>query len=240
MTKHRFRFFVDSIPSVGDTIALRATDAQHLRVVRSEQGAPVEVVAADGTVFAGRTVGSGTVELTRLLHERDLLPEVWLFAGAMPGQRWDALLDGAVQAGVSYIVPIVQSAREREQMTARRDRVDRVVEAAAKQAKRSALPRVENPVDLGELREFAEPGVVLFEQPGSRMTEVLARDFGDRSRISLVVGPPAGLPVQVVHELVEAGWSAASLGPVVLRTELAAAVAVSCAVQVLAPAPANP
>ena len=52
--------------------------------------------------------------------------------------------------------------------------------------------------------------------------------------VAVVVGAASGLADVLIEELRANGWLRAGLGPSVLRSELAAAVAVSCVVQAAA------
>jgi 16S rRNA (uracil1498-N3)-methyltransferase len=238
---HRFRFFVEGARSAGEVVDLAPGDVQHLRVLRLRDGAPVEVVDGSGQVFDADVVAGRRAHLHRLVDAlRSDLPEIVLYAGVLPGQRWDALVDGAVQAGASVIVPVVQSSREQAQVERRAARATRVAEAAAKQAKRVRLPRVAAPIRLRDLPGGAR-GIVLDERATRPLVDldvgacVLPPEGTDdgASTLSLLVGPAAGLPVEASDELQDGGWTAASLGPTILRSELAAAVAVACALQLL-------
>lgn len=237
MGEHRFRFFLTAPVTVGGLAALSAADTEHLRVVRAAIGDQVELVDTAGAVYLGALEAPGAVRVGTSIDAAsgERLPQIVLYAGAMPGQRWDALLNAAVQAGVTEVVPVAASAAELAQMRRRSARAERLVEAAAKQSKRSALPRVGDPVTYTQLDDAAA-GIVFDELGGPPAVEVAQTlltpaQISAQDAITVLVGPPAGFPPGLVDRLVVRGWRRASLGPIVLRTELAAPVAVAMVVQ---------
>lgn len=214
----------------GGEVGLAEPDAHHLRVVRAGAGEPIEIVDAAGVVFAARVASEGRVQLERVVQCGEPgLPAIVLYAGVLAGQRWDRLVDGAVQAGATRIVPLVQSTRERQGVERRAERAARVVAAAAKQSKRTTLPQIAGPMRYADL-PGEPPGIVCDERGTTALLEIL-KGPPRAGALSIVVGAASGLPRVLVEDLAAHGWRIALLGPTVLRSELAAAVAVSCAVQ---------
>jgi RsmE family RNA methyltransferase len=226
--QHVFRFFVDSSGGPGARVQLAAPDVEHLRVLRLEAGAKVEVVdanrvswvatvddAAPGIVVLG-DIGVAVVE-----------PVIELFACVRVGGRYDDLVDAAVQAGATRVVPIVTCARDAERIGARHARVTRIAATAAKQAKRGSVPVVEQPVSVDELL-VGPPGIVVAPDAPDLLDAVVG-SLEAGSTVRLLVGAADGFPDGLVAQLVDAGWTRGRLGPTILRAELAAAVAVAIA-----------
>lgn len=238
--RHVFRFFVDVVGERGMVAQLAEGDARHARVLHGARaGTPIEVVTDGGTIWRARFDGaSGRVELlesTGVVRE----PGIELLALVTVGGRTDELVDGAVQAGATWVVPVARSHREHAKVAARADRLGRIALAAAKQAKRAALPVVAAPLLVDELGGSGEPGVVVDPAAPDPLDAVLDATWTDPDRpIRLLVGGADGFPPQLVEELVGAGWRRARLGPTILRAELAAAVAVAIATM-HAPVPAD-
>jgi 16S rRNA (uracil1498-N3)-methyltransferase len=152
------------------------------------------------------------------------LPTIDLCVGFIAaGQRWDTLIDGVVQAGVGSITPVAANARELDRIAARSDRAARVALAAAKQAKRSRVPEIFPALTTADLVD-GPPGIVFDTETRDSLIDIEPAN-------RLFVGPVEGIDRAVVDQLVEAGWRRASLGPTVLRSELAAALAVSITIQ---------
>ena len=235
---HRFRFFVDTLGVAGATVALRPDDVRHARVLRLGSGDGVEVVDLTGRVWLGDVIGAGV----RLLEALDTAAapraqaRIELIAGALTGNAFDTLVDGAVQAGVAQVTPLVANARERARLIERTARLRRIAEAAAKQSKRTSVPSIGAPIDHDELMELPA-GVVLDARGVATLDRLLAApgigSGPQQADVTLLIGPAEGFEPAFVDGLEERGWRVARLGATILRAELAAAVAVAVAAMTL-------
>lgn len=111
-----------------------------------------------------------------------------------------------------------------------------VARSAARQSRRPYIPAVEGVVSTGELVNrvrAADPAtvLVLHESAARPLTEAA---LVQTEALTLVVGPEGGIADAELAELTEAGAVAVRLGPTVLRTSTAAAVALG-ALGVLTP-----
>lgn len=108
-----------------------------------------------------------------------------------------------------------------------------VARSAARQSRRAFIPDVDGVASTAELlkRTAAGPMLVLHEAASAPLAGV---DLAFASAVTLVVGPEGGLTDDEVDALTGAGAHAVRLGPTVLRTSTAAAVALG-ALGVLTP-----
>jgi 16S rRNA (uracil1498-N3)-methyltransferase len=104
-----------------------------------------------------------------------------------------------------------------------------VARSAARQSRRAYIPPVRGVVSTAELvqrigDEVSTGAVVLalHESAVSRLTEL---PVGQADSLVLIVGPEGGIADDEIALLSEAGATAVRLGPTVLRTSTAAAVA---------------
>jgi 16S rRNA (uracil1498-N3)-methyltransferase len=104
-----------------------------------------------------------------------------------------------------------------------------VVRSAARQSRRAHIPPVTGPVSSEELvrrvaGDVAAGGVVLLlhEQATGSIAERVTAQAGS---LTLIVGPEGGLTDDEVDALTGAGAAAVRLGPTIMRTSTAAAVA---------------
>lgn len=252
MTPHRYQFFVAARGcAVGDVVGMGKADRRHLAVLRASPGDRFDAVDDEGRRWDAELVdGEGgslrlVAELAALPGVDDGIPgavavapepRIHLIAGVLTGARFDALADAAVQAGVTAITPLARDRREQGRVAERLPRLARVVESAAKQARRPGVPDVGAPVLDGELLLEGTRGIVLHAAADSLLLDVLeidralaARSDGgvERSPMTLLVGPSDGLDPALIRRCRQAGWREAHLGGPVLRSELAAAVAVA-------------
>ncbi len=225
--RHRFRFFVDAIGELGARVQLDEFDSRHARVLHgAKTDAAIEIVDAARVAWQASFEGAdGLVVLDERIGEVPLEARIDLFAFVSVGGRTDQLVDGAVQAGATRIVPVVANARDLEKVNARADRLGRLAITAAKQAKRSAVPIVAEPIDACELHD-ADPGIIVVPDAPILLSELVASEPAG-SAMRLLIGASNGFPSGLVEDLERRGWRHARLGPTILRSELAAAVAVA-------------
>jgi len=241
MTAHRF-FLVGPLPQDPEQpIPLASDDVRHaVSALRVRAGEVIDVVDPDGRVWHitvlrasadgvfGRADGAPTEVPTQ--------PHVTLFQAVAKGEKMDEIVRRAVEIGADQIVPVL-TRRCVVKMDARKqadrgERWRRVAAAAAKQARRTTVPVVDDPVKLKDALPLLvgyDAVVVLWEahEGAGLLATLRAIDPGVSSRVALVVGPEGGLEPEEVDELVSAGARLATLGPSILRTETAALVALT-------------
>lgn len=246
MSAHRFFLTAPLAENPAEPLPLSEADVHHAAsVLRLRIGEVVDVVSPDARVWRFRVS-----EATRrgifgeVLEEvvAQPLPHVTLFQGVAKGDKMDDIVRQAVEVGVEAVVPLLTS-RSVVQLDARKaaqrlERWQRVAVAAAKQAKRTSVPRIAAPVRLREalalLADF-DGAVVLWEECGGEglVSAVRRCAASPEAKIALIVGPEGGLAAEEVEALVAVGATPASLGPSILRTETAAIVGLALAMSAL-------
>ena len=111
---------------------------------------------------------------------------------------------------------------------ARLGRWQRIAKEAAQQSGRTAVPDIAAPRELSAWpREAPEAGLLicLWEEEPEGLDRRLPA--GPCPRVTVVVGPEGGLTAEEVRGLTDRGAVVAGLGPRLLRTETAGAVAVA-------------
>jgi 16S rRNA (uracil1498-N3)-methyltransferase len=231
--RHVFRFFVDASGESGATLQLSDVDRRHAEVLRLMSGDRIELVDGDGVVWSAAWRTDGMVELIDALPAGPELVTIELYACALTGNRFDELVDGAVQAGAAAITPIATNTRDAERLAARLDRLQRVAAAAARQAKRAIVPRIESPIAFDAVPLGS--GIIIDPSATDPLDDVVRSHVdADDSPLCLLVGAADGLDPALVERLVGSGWRRARLGPTILRSELAAPVAVAIAAMMAA------
>ena len=113
-------------------------------------------------------------------------------------------------------------------------RWQRVVEQAVRQCGRAVVPPVEGPMDWNEaMARVAQLGpswlrLVAWEKATVPLAELLGRFKASAvPGVAVCIGPEGGLTGEEVQAAQQAGCAPVSLGPRILRTETAAAVALA-------------
>jgi 16S rRNA (uracil1498-N3)-methyltransferase len=152
------------------------------------------------------------------------------------GDKPEATLRAAVALGVGAIT-FVESARSvarvGERAPQKRERLHKVAHEAARQSLRGDLPEVNGPRSFSDqLREVAvepDPDVLrLVLHPAvDGLPLLLQLTARNAPRVELWVGPEGGFTEAESAALIALGALPVSLGPLVLRTELAATAALA-------------
>lgn len=219
---------------VGDEITLGGEEGRHAAVVRRIQvGEPVELTDGHGLLLR-TVVGSASREGLRCtVVERLALPRpapsIVVVQALAKGERGELAVETCTEVGADEVVPwaaarsVVQWRGERGERALVRWRS--TAREAAKQSRRAWFPEVTEPVTTaGVVRRLraAALGVVLHEAASAPLAAVTPPDVGE---IVLVVGPEGGITDEELAAFAAAGAQPVRLGPSVLRTSTAGAVA---------------
>ncbi len=225
------RFLVPALPNSG-LIALDPTESRHAsNVLRMAVGQQVGLFDGRG----GEAVGSVERIEKRLVHvrielrtdvDRELQQPIEVICALPKGDRQKVLVDGLVQMGVAKLVPL-SSARAVAKPTGNAlARLQRAVIETSKQCGRNRLMAIGTPIPLEELTAI---------QANQESTHLFAHPYGDSRSLAglsparaphlparVVIGPEGGFTEDETQSLVAAHWTPISLGPRILRIEIAA------------------
>jgi 16S rRNA (uracil1498-N3)-methyltransferase len=226
-------FYVPPEGIAGDEVRFPPEEAKHIAVVLRHRVGDV-VRAADGAGMAFEvtlvSVGRREVRGRILRSERgagEPVSAVTLAAGVLKGDRFDWLVEKAVELGVSRIVPFLsQGSAVGSPSAAKTERWRKIALAAMKQSGRCVWPEVSETVPLEavirstpnhELRVAAHagPDCVTLRDAVRVVPSPVRRGV-------LVTGPEGGFFPGEIEALRRAGFAIVSLGPRRLRAETAA------------------
>ncbi|HEU4439730.1 MAG TPA: 16S rRNA (uracil(1498)-N(3))-methyltransferase [Methylomirabilota bacterium] len=232
----RFHLAPDAVD--GDRVVFDASAAHHLgRVLRAAAGEVVQAVDASGQLLSVRltTIGPRRAE-GAVVGRAPLATESSLdltLAQAIPkGDRMEHVIRMVTELGVTRVIPLLTERTVVRLDPGRADsrlaRWRRVAREAAQQSGRAAVPEIADPLRLstwgGEACR-ASLVVCFWEEERRPLDGILPA--GPCARAAVVVGPEGGLTADEVRGLAGAGALVASLGPRLLRTDTAGAVAVA-------------
>lgn len=231
-------FFLNPLPGIGDTAVLDGKEGHHAATVRRIRVGE-RIVLSDGEGGIADTVVTATerdrVEMTVNSRTEAARPSptVGLVQALPKADRSELAVELATEAGIDSIVPW-QSSRcvarwEGPKATKGVTRWRGVAAAASKQSRRAYVPEIaelHSTADvLKHVRGVVDRGgivAVLHESASDRFSDLTFRDVAE---VLLVVGPEGGIDDSEIAKLTEAGAVPVLLGPTVLRTSTAAAVA---------------
>jgi 16S rRNA (uracil1498-N3)-methyltransferase len=229
-------FYVDTLPAAGELATVDGDEGFHAANVRRiRTGEKVDL--SDGTGGLAHCVieAVGKGSLTARVIDRQTItaatPFITVVQALPKSDRSELAVELATEAGADAFVAW-QAAR----CVARWDgqaKVDKglrrwraVARSAARQSRRAHIPSVSGVVSTTELierfRDTATPVLVLHESATQPIADAPVAAAG---ALFLVVGPEGGIADDEIAAMTDAGAQAVRLGPTVLRTSTAAAVA---------------
>ncbi|WP_165244278.1 RsmE family RNA methyltransferase [Paludisphaera soli] len=213
-------------PPIDGRFRLDPDESRHLtRVCRHGVGDLVELFDGRGFATAARVVAASK-DAALLEAEGDPIvrpasPCSIEIGSAVPkGDRFDWLVEKAVELGVDRVVPLVTERSVVDPRGSKLDRLRRTIVEASKQSGRSRLMDLAAPEDLATYLARAE-GLRLVADPSGVPFEAWPA-IAAGSTVRLVVGPEGGLTDEEVALARERGWSPVRLAAPILRVETAA------------------
>ncbi|MDT5304115.1 MAG: rRNA (uracil1498-N3)-methyltransferase [Mycobacterium sp.] len=232
----RALFYVDALPEVGELVVFDGDEGFHAANVRRiRPGEELDLGDGDGTVSRCLVEDVANGRLTaRVLDRRTVpaaAPGVTVVQALPKSDRSELAIELATEAGADAFM-----AWQASRCVARwdgREKVDKglrrwaaVARSAARQSRRPYIPLVTGLVSTAELaqrvRDDGATALVLHESATLKLTEL---PVAQADSLLLIVGPEGGIADDEIAALSDAGATPVLLGPTVLRTSTAAAVA---------------
>ncbi|WP_067666114.1 16S rRNA (uracil(1498)-N(3))-methyltransferase [Nocardia miyunensis] len=230
-------FYLDEIPEPGGIAILDGPEGRHAATVRRIRvGEPITLSDGAGVLASSEVVAAQKDRLELEVLDRILAqpaaPPVTVVQALPKSDRSELAVELMTEAGADVVIPW-QAARcvANWEGKARKgvDKWRAAARAAARQSRRAFIPEVAELYRTSDVlalvREIkADNGIaVALHESGS--ARFVSLPLAAASRIVLIVGPEGGLDDAELTALADAGADVALLGPTVLRTSTAAAVA---------------
>ena len=241
----RRRLFVPPARMRERPIIVGGDEHHHLaRVLRARPGDEITLFDGAGAEVRARVVRVGRTE-TELAADETLSQAVDDAAADVPpagaplvlltavprGGRMDFLVQKCSELGVARIVPVITARSVARPEPDRRARWEKIAREAARQCGRADVPAVDPPTALAAvLAAPALPARRLMLSPGPG-GQSLRATLPERAPTAILIGPEGGLSDAETEAARAAGFVSVSLGPLILRVETAAVVAVALAAE---------
>ncbi|MFM7134567.1 MAG: RsmE family RNA methyltransferase [Planctomycetota bacterium] len=227
---------VDEVPEAGSWAEISREEARHaFGARRLGTGDAITLFDGRGTFAEARlaeerTLRGGIVAVVMWRREAPRLePEVTIAFAVPKGDRLSTLLDLATQAGASRLVPIecARSVVDADKLD-RGERWQRILAESAKVAKRAWIPELVAGGALGAIAESERARGAALAVAHTAATAPIAawsaRIPAAQPR-TVFIGPEGGFEDGELRALEAFGATAVSLGPCVMRVEMAAIAA---------------
>lgn len=228
-------FFVAPEAVHGNFITITGSDVNHMKnVLRMKPGE--ELLISDGT---------GRDYLCRICHVKEdcmeaeildgtyqgteLPAKLYLFQGLPKADKMEWIIQKAVELGVYEIIPVITKRTvvrlDAKKEEAKGKRWNAISESAAKQSRRSIVPKVKSPMSFPEAVKYAEELDFRFipyeNYKDMEETRKILSQIEGKQSIGIFIGPEGGFEEAEVDLAVSGGCERISLGKRILRTETA-------------------
>lgn len=220
------------LPELTPTCELSKADSVHAsNVLRLSVGDAVEVFDGHG--------GFARAEITQSNKRATLLElgeiqsdasqsrfDLHVIVALPKGDRQKMLIDGLTQLGVSSVIPLICERQVAQATEKSLERLRRGVIESCKQCGRNRLMEIQSAKKIYELVDDSKTATCYFAHPytlpGGSPVPISQLSIQPNSEAFVLIGPEGGLSEDECEQLHAAGWQNVSLGPHILRIEMAA------------------
>lgn len=238
------KFFTPKELINGDVAKIIGDDVKHIyKVLRITQGEKVTLNNCEGAEYIAKVISVTKQEvLLEVLEKLDINNEsdikIYLFQGLPKSQKMDLIVQKGTELGVTEFIPTITHRVDVKLKGEfkKLDRLNRIALEAAKQSKRSIIPKVSEPIEFEDMIEkinSLDLVLVPYENAENFGIKKLVNNLeknGSVEKIKSVgifVGPEGGIEEDEIERLKENRAHIITLGKRILRTETAGFVATS-------------
>lgn len=227
-------FFTENF---NETTWVTGEDAVHItRSLRMSVGESITLCDSNGVEHIckiERICDDGVFVREMSQEERQNEPSVsvTLFAALTKGDKFENMIQKAVELGVHTIVPVLTerciSRPDEKNAVKKQQRYQKIAFQAAMQSHRNIVPKVESVCSIKQAAEKLsgfDTAILFYEGGGKPLSKVLAN--GEKS-IAVFTGPEGGFGENEVSLLTQSGAVCTTLGKRILRAETAPLAALS-------------
>lgn len=230
------RFFSDVI--LNDVIEIVGNDAKHIsKVLRMAIGEPLVVCDLKGYDYECKIKAIEPAKVTLKIEKKiksttEPNIKVSLYQGLPKGDKFDFIVQKAVELGVSEIIPVFMERCvvhiEEKNRQKKIERYNRIALEASKQSNRSQLPIVKPFVSYIEaLNKMQHSNLsILFYEKSNLSLKPIIQGVKPKN-ISIMVGPEGGFSDSEIEVARSLKVTMASMGKRILRCETAPIYALS-------------
>ena len=229
-----YHFFVEEEQVNGENAYISGSDVNHIvNVLRMKIGEELLIsVKGDWDYLCKiEEIENDRVNLKLLesMEQRELPIKLTLLQGIPKSDKLEMIIQKAIELGVSEIIPVktnrVVVKIDEKKTQAKVNRWNAIAESAAKQSKRSIIPKVLKPQTIDNALEIVKDyGVKLLpyeNADGIKKTKDILNSLDSKNNIAVFIGPEGGFEEAEVKKSTDSGFEVITLGKRIIRTETA-------------------
>jgi 16S rRNA (uracil1498-N3)-methyltransferase len=235
-----FNFFVESSSILGDTVTITGDNFNHLKkVLRMKVGDEFLISHNGKSSLCELFEFTQSTAIAKIIEEdyqnTELPVKFYLFQGLPKSDKFELIIQKAVELGVYEIIPVEMDRcvvkLDGKKKDSKVERWQAIAESAAKQSKRTLIPKVNSVLNFRQAIEKAKT-LDLFAAPyenalGMTATKDFLSKIKSGNSVGVIIGPEGGFADNEIAQVLDAGGASVSLGARILRTETAAITTLS-------------
>ena len=229
-----YHFFVSEEQINGENAYIEGSDVNHIaNVLRMKPGEELLISVKGDWDYLCKIVDIETdrvnLKVLESMEQRELPVNITLLQGIPKSDKLEMIIQKAVELGVSEIIPVktkrVVVKIDEKKVDTKVNRWNAIAESAAKQSKRSIIPKVSGPMSIDNALEIVKDfGVKLIpyeNADGIDKTRKILDNMDKTKNIAVFIGPEGGFEESEVERIKNSGFEVITLGKRILRTETA-------------------
>ena len=229
-----YHFFVGEEQISGENAYIEGSDVKHIvNVLRMKTGEKLLISVKGDWDYLCKIVDIETdrvnLKVLESMEQRELPVNITLLQGIPKSDKLEMIIQKAVELGVSEIIPVktkrVVVKIEEKKLSAKLNRWNAIAESAAKQSKRSIIPKILEPQSIDNALEIVKDfdvKLIPYENADSiEKTRRILDNMDKTGNVSVFIGPEGGFEEDEVKKAIDLGFEVITLGKRILRTETA-------------------
>ena len=229
-----YHFFVSEEQINGENAYIEGSDVNHIvNVLRMKPGEELLISVKGDWDYLCKIVDIETdrvnLKVLESMEQRELPVNITLLQGIPKSDKLEMIIQKAVELGVSEIIPVktkrVVVKIDEKKVDTKVNRWNAIAESAAKQSKRSIIPKVYEPMSIDNALEIVKDfGVKLIpyeNADGIDKTRRILDNMDKTKNVAVFIGPEGGFEESEVERIKNSGFEVITLGKRILRTETA-------------------
>jgi len=204
-------------------------ESKHIvRVLRKKETDTVFITNGKGLLFTAeiQIANAKRCKAQIINCQKNHRKKNWLHLAVAPtknNDRYEWFLEKATEIGIDEITPIICENSERKVI--KKERLEKVVQAAMKQSLQTFLPKINDPLRYKDFIKKELTGLLFIAHCEEEEKVELKRRAPADKDITLLIGPEGDFSTKEIKLAYQANFLPVSLGKNRLRTETAALVA---------------
>ena len=229
-----YHFFVSEEQINGENAYIEGSDVNHIaNVLRMKPGEELLISVKGDWDYLCKIVDIETdrvnLKVLESMEQRELPVNITLLQGIPKSDKLEMIIQKAVELGVSEIIPVktkrVVVKIDEKKADTKVNRWNAIAESAAKQSKRSIIPKVYEPMSIDNglaiVKDFGVKRIPYENADGIDKTRKILDNMDKTKNIAVFIGPEGGFEESEVERIKNSGFEVITLGKRILRTETA-------------------